>query len=272
MIRRNSTLLGIWRVYMVVLTSSAAIGMVSGCVSQSTFTRIEQASKSYNAGDYTNAYKLAAVIARSYSNQHRDTAAYIAGNSAQKLGDLGNAERYLRQASFSTDKQLAGEAAASLGLVYAQLGQYDVSAKTLLRAAEMLEGEDKAKAFFYAAVSLQKLGRWAQARTNLILARASSDEPSFRQQINDQLSVTGYTLQVGAFRDDTNAQRVAKAMTQKSLGLQIGSPRLVTGADQFGRVLTLVQVGEFATFNSAMHARDRFADSNIIIVPLASKN
>ncbi len=253
----------------VVLLAVVVTLMVGGCASQPEATRIEVASNAYHAGDYSVAYRYASSIAKSSSDRDRYTAAYIAGNSAQKLGDLANAEKYLKQASFSSDRRLAGDAAASLGLVYAQLGDYDISAKTLLRAADLLDGEDKAKAYFYAGVSLQKLGRWAQARTTLVLARQTSDDPAFCRQVDDQLAVTGYTLQVGAFRNAANARQAAEAVMSKCRDLQLAMPRLVSDNDRFGRDLTLVQVGEFATYYSALRVRGRFADSSIIIVPLA---
>jgi tetratricopeptide (TPR) repeat protein len=232
---------------------------------------ISTLTDTYNQGNYAAAYEDGARLARSNSAVQRDNAAYIAGLSAQKLGRLKDAETYLRQAAASRDAQLAGDALASLGLVYAESARHDLAARELLRAADKLtDSHQRANAFLYAAISQQKLGQWAQAKTNLVLARNANPDPAFQRRIAEQLTVNGYALQTGAFSEPDNARRAAQQLASKAKSLRLGTPRLVQTVNRAGQSLTAVQVGEFATFAAAQDARDRLGGS-AIIVPLAER-
>src|SRR5690606_2938087 len=112
------------------------------------------------------------------------------------------------------------------------------------------------------------LGRFAQARTSLSLARAASSDPAFQAQVNLELNTTGYTLQLGAFRESDNARNLAEDIAERTISLQLGAPRVIEAEDPTGGHLQLVQVGQFSTFASARAARDKLDRRDIIIVPL----
>ena len=231
-----------------------------------------EASAAYERGDFTEAFDKGKSVARYGERVNRPVAAYIAGMSARRLGDDANALRFLRQAATTTgDTDLAADAWATLGILYSERGEYSNAAHALLRAAERYTGEDQARAYFHAAIAQQKLGRWPQARTNLILARAQSDEPGFWQRVTEQLNVTGYTIQTGAFRERANARRAAEDLARRARTLGLPQPRLVDSTDTRGSRVTLVQVGEFATFASARATRDRLGAIAAVIVPLAGE-
>src|SRR5690606_32472204 len=195
----------------------------------------------YDAGRYEQAYQQAARLSTTNS-PHATTAAYIAGMSAVQLERLQSASRYLQVAAQSDDPQLATDAKATLGLVYARLNRHDLAARTLVEAAGRLSGQDRANAYYYAALSEQKLGRWPQARTNLTLARAHSREDTFRQRVEEQLNVTGFTIQIGAFGSEDNAQKAAADVAQQAGTLRIGTPRIQQAATSEGQTMLLVQV------------------------------
>src|SRR5690606_25084598 len=159
----------------------ALLTLLPGCQRQLRPGQVADASAAYQAGQYQRAYRQAAAVASTAGAPNRDQAALVAGLAAQQLNDWDAAERYLLQAAFSDDPLVAGDALASLGLAYAKREQYGKSAQALLKAAPRLQGQDRANAYFYAAIAQQKLGQWAQARTNFVLARNASSDPSFRQ-------------------------------------------------------------------------------------------
>jgi len=232
--------------------------------------QVSQATQAYDQGDYAQAYRIGASVAQRGEVSQRDLAAYIAGLSARQLGDTSNATSYLKQASRSFDRDLAADASATLGTLLAEQGNFSDAARYLLRAAELYRGEDRARAYFHAAIAQQKLGRWPQARTNLILARGSSSDPAFWQQVSQQLNVTGYTIQTGAFRSADNAQNAAQDAAQRASVIGLAGPRMVSATNERGLSVTLVQVGEFATFSSAVRYRNEIGLTNAVIVPLAS--
>ena len=250
---------------------TGAVLLAAGCAATAPRGGADEPFDAYRRHDYAQAYRTGAAMASSGNAAQRDAGAFVAGLSAQKLGDHHNAERYLRRASASTDRGLAADALAQLGLVHAELSQYDLSAGALLEAAVILSGQDRANAYFYGAVAQQKLGRWSQARNNLYLARYASHDPDFHRRVSDQLGITGYTVQIGAYHVQDNAQRKAQQVAQRAIGQRLGAPRLVTGRDRYGRPLTYVQVGEFARFQSARQARKLLGDYSAIIVPLEGR-
>ena len=223
----------------------------------------------YNRGEYRAAYRAASSASRRGSTADRAEAAYVAGLAAERIGDPAVAVRYLRRAAETGPADLAADANASLGLALHRLGRYDESARRLYAAAEHLSGEDRARAYFHAGLSLQKLNRWPQARTALLLARDGTRDAAFRGQVERQLAVTGYTVQLGAFADVANARRQAEAIAARARAARLGAPRLVT-ADEAGRTLTLVHVGRFTSYAAAQQAREALGDE-AIVVPLAGR-
>lgn len=230
---------------------------------------LDDATRSYERGDFAKAFTQGRAVANFGRGLDADQGAYIAGLAARRLGDDANAVEFLREAARSPDDRLAADAAATLGILYSESGRFADASHELLRAAERYRGEDRAQAYFHAAIAQQKLGRWPQARTNLILARASSDAPAFWQQIEEQLRVTGYTIQTGAFRSDDNAERAAAGLASTAAELGLPGPRLIDSTDTRGGRVTLVQVGEFATFDSARAFSRRLGAGDAVIVPLA---
>jgi len=201
----------------------------------------------------------------------RELAAYIGGLAAQKQGDLAEAERLLRIASLSADTHIANDAAISLGLAFSEMGKHGDAAFVLQRTADRLTGEDRAKAYFYAGIAQQKVGRWGQARTSLVLARAASQGPKLWQAVNEQLQVTGYTLQLGAYRNPTYARSAVQNHAARLTALGIGPAQLVRGRDSQGREVTFVQAGRFHLFQQAARAKASLGTVDSIIVPLKKR-
>ncbi|MFP4144732.1 MAG: SPOR domain-containing protein [Phycisphaeraceae bacterium] len=240
--------------------------LAAGCEATPTAADGPGYGELYRQGDHARAYQAAAEAAAWSSGRSRDTANYVAGLSAHHLGRLDTAERHLREALGTSDDSLRGDVRAELGLVQHARGNYAQAAAELEEAADQLEGNDKAQAHLFAAISLQKLGRWSSARTHLLLGRASASDPTLRSRIREQLDVTGYTLQLGAFRDRRNARRLAAEVASTVQRLRLGPPRLVTRDG-----LTIVQVGQFTRFETARRMKDRLGRQQAIIVPLAGR-
>lgn len=252
---------------MLALGGVMLLGSV-GCKNiQTTNNSLTEIRTAYLARDYAKAYSLGAWASRG-EGQASQQGAYMAGMSAYKLGKNGEAINYLTQAAQSSDKGMAGDALATVGLIYAQQNNHRAAANSFINAASRLEGQAKANAYFYAAVSEQKIGRWADARAHLSLARNESSDQAFKQQVDDQFSVTGYSLQVGAFSDTANANKVASEWITKAKDFRIGQPRLVTQTTADGKTVTAVQIGQFSSYATALMARQELADQSIIVVPL----
>jgi len=226
---------------------------------------VEDATALYQQGDYQNAYDIAAPIARDRYRDDHNEAAYIAGLSAQGLGNLRQADNMLSRALESPDPSLATDAADALGLVYSQQGRYAEAQEKLIWAAERLQGERQARAYYYAAIAQQKLGQWSQARTTLVIARGMTDNPALRSQIEQQINVTGWTLQIGAFTDRERARTQAESIARTTSDMRLGLPRLVDGTSASGTPVTFVYVGQFTSYQSATRYRDAMGTPGVII-------
>lgn len=234
-------------------------------IDMASASSIEELTSLYAQGDYRTAYDLGKQIAFDRFRNDRYEAAYIAGLSAEKLGDLRSADKMLNKALASPDETLAVDAADALGLVYSRQGRYTEAQRQLLWAAERLKGERQAKAYYYGGIAQQKMDYWSQARTTLILARGLSRDAALRAQIDQQISVTGWTLQLGAFTDAERARTQAEEVAATARDMKLGLPRLVTGTSGEGTPVTFVHIGQFTSYQSATRYRDALGKPGVII-------
>jgi tetratricopeptide (TPR) repeat protein len=265
-----------WRSGPAALLALALAWSVGGCANTvqtvqefRTVPTVEAAQAAYDRGDSAQAYDTASRLAQA-GGRRSDEAAYLAGMAAQRMGSLNNAARHFQIAARSTNQALSADALASLGLIYDRQGRYQLAAQTLLSAAEKLHGQDRAQAYFHAAVAQQRIGQWPAARTSLALAQSHSRDEAFRQQVQQQLDVTGYTIQLGAFADAGNAAVAAQRVAAQAAELGIGDPVLVP-AQRNGQSLTLVQVGRFHSFYTAEVFRTRLVGQEAIVAPLTTQ-
>ena len=241
---------------------------VIGCEATQGPSPTDQAQTHYQRGDYARAQTSAARAAATAGGSQRDLANYMAGMSAYKLDNFSLAERYLRVAAGSRDEAMAADAQSTLGLIYSQQGRYSQAAQMFQYSAKHQSGEDRAQAYFYAGIALQKLGRWPQARTSLLLAKKNTRDAHLTQRINTQLAVTGYTVQVGAFTSRANADKAAAQYAAKAAQAKLGTVLVVPSTGTNGRSVNLVQVGRYATFSAASSARQKLGDAGALVVPL----
>ena len=256
---------GLWSHLPVTM---AAMGLVvasalGGCRSNEPLPTVDEANAAYRSGDYVTAFRTGKAVA-AQTSLDSDEGAYVAGLAAGELGDTKRAVKYLKQAADGYDATLAADAGLMLGLAYSGLEQYADAADALLDAAPVLTGEERAKAYYYAAVAQQRLGRWAPARDALILAKASSQDPGFRQQVEDQLSVDGYTLELGSFNSPTEAQDEADRLLPVTQAANVAPPRVLANPARPGELV--VHVGHFSTYRSAGTYRDRMGLPDAFIV------
>ena len=242
---------------------------LAGCGSSGPIASLADANSAYDRGDYEQAYAFASTIASAEPSLDSQEAAYVAGLAAWELDRTDKAVKYFKKAVDGLDHEMAADAGVMLGLAYSKQEKYDLAAESLLEAAPELTGEDRARAYFYAGVAQQKLGRWAYARDNFTLARAASSDPAFRDEVDGQLAVTGYTLEIGSFSDGAAAQSAADNLTESAQELNLGEPRLLPNPTRPGQML--VHVGRFSTYDSAASFRERLGMPGAFIVPIAAE-
>jgi len=233
------------------------LGLVaSGCAHP-----LDAARSAYVSGDYARAYVLASQKSEG-AVEHRQEAYYIAGMAANLLQEEGDAQRHLTAASRPANNEIAGRAAAQLGLIYHRQGRLERAVPHLAAAAPLLHGEDRANAYLQTAVIEQKLGRWSTASANLEQARRLARRRETQQRIAHHARYRAFTVQLGAFTIEANARRAAALAARRSGKL---SPAVVIATGDDGGRLYLVQIGQFRDVASAALIRRRFGGDAIVV-------
>lgn len=226
------------------------------------------ARQAYDGGNYRDSYRAASRIVDYGGSAPDPEAAYLAGASAYRLRQLGDAERYLKLAIQGGSRQQVGVAMAMLGLVYTERGAFSEASRALVSAGERLQGMDRANAYYYAARAEHRLGRYATARTYLALARQATGDEAFRDRITQLLGATGYTLQLGPFERITTARAVAQELAARTEPLAIGLPVLAQLTNPDGSRGYFVQLGQFSSYTIAAGKRAAIGRDDIAIVEL----
>lgn len=235
--------------------------LAAGCAS----TPLDAASNAYSSGDYGRAYALAQARVAGSPALQRQEAHYIAGMAAHQLNDGADAVRHLRAATQSDSNEVAGRAAAQLGLIYDGQGRFDRAIVQFRKACPLLRGEDQARAYLQMAVTQQKLGQWSAAAANLEQARRTARRRSTMDRIASHVRYRGFAVQIGAFAIESNARRSAAMVAGRTRSMQLGPPRLVRATGNDGRQLFLVQIGDFRDFQRAALIRRRFGPDAVVV-------
>jgi tetratricopeptide (TPR) repeat protein len=227
----------------------------------------------YQAGDYSRAYREASAEASSgpSSGGQRDMARFVAGMSAYQLGRADEAMRHLGQVSDHDEASIAGPANATLGLILARRSEHERAIEHFRKAVKNLKGADTAQAYYHMGLSEQKLGRWSSARLHMQRALKVSNDAAFREKVRQRLKASAFTVQLGAFSDRENAERMARKIRSKAESANLGAPRVVPSRSNSGKRLYLVQVGRFKSEAEAKRAMRRLNRTEGIIAPLVEK-
>lgn len=244
-----------------LMLAAVLLGLVGCAGSGSRASYVE----SYEQGRYDRASVDAIRVVRDPGAPDRELARLTAGLSAHALGKDDEATVWLRPLTTSANDAVAGKALATLGLISLGDGEDRTAAKSLSRAAGKLRGNDSARAAMFAGDAYANLGSFDAARLQYRLAQASAKDSALKSEIMSRLG-DGFTLQVGAFANRSNAERSRKQLEQNRLFESLGSPVVLERTDDRGARLFLVQVGRFTTQRDARAAQLRTGIGGIVTI------
>ncbi len=219
----------------------------------------------YNQGQYAEALREADQASQTTRPPASDHAALIAGMSAYELKKYPEAERWLRPASRSTDREIAGRALATLGLVNVARERYSTAAIDFSSAGRRLTADEAARAHFLAGECYSILGRLDAAQRAYALAGSLAKDASTRSRAANRMTATGYTLQIGAFSNRANADRTAATGAARAAAAALPAPAIVATPDATGRTIYLVQIGRFTTKEDAAIAKSKLQGDAVIV-------
>lgn len=248
----------------------------------------------YNAGSFSEAQDAAGAVAKAASGSEKERAQLIAGLAANARDRDYEAEPYLRPLLESSDQSISGRAGAGMGLIAQRAGKHARAVELFTDSARKTEGAQAARAWLYAGDSYRSLGEDAKSReayakasslatsdaSLLALIESRKAPPSvvvgptirggaFAPNGTKQTGQPGagslgkFTLQVGAFGSRQRAQATADKLLQLTTGLGLGTPRVIDTSVK-GRAVTVVQIGRFATQESAENARRRVGSGSFV--------
>jgi len=226
----------------------AAVG--AGCASRPS-DPLTAAGDAYRSAEYGRAATLARRAGEGASGAARDRANYLEGIALLQLGRIDDAAPLLFAASGSTDASVAADARITLGTAEIRRGDLVSAGRAYRRAAEVLEGSDKARA---AAIAERCFARAKSADPFPSREAASSarDGSGAGSGTGRETGVVApgpagvrFAIQAGAFSDERRADEVAATLASRVAGLGIGSPRVFAKRRTDGSTVHVVQVGSF---------------------------
>lgn len=241
----------------------AVFVLIAGCESApKTGGRLEGALQHYDSQRYNLAHQEAVEALRStgVSAQEREQAAYVAGMSAFRMGDMDEAELRFNAVLSTSDRAMLGSAQAMMGQIRLEQNRASEAAVFFERAQLSLAGEDARQARRYAAMAKYESGD--------ITAMQRWYDEAGRAGSTGATSTSGFTLQVGAFQDRRRAEQAATDVTESTRRFGYGRVHIRQSADSRGRTLYLVQLGQFPTRQAATSARATIGRLDYIVTAL----
>ncbi len=227
----------------------------------------------FRSGQYGRAYEVASAQSQRTRGYESDRAALYAGMSAHALDRNTDAVRWLTTVVNSGDREISGNAAATLGLIAQENGDHARAIELLDKAGDKLSGDESARAMMYAGDSMMRLGQRDQAQKTWEAAREKVvADVGLRVMIGDRLAgqgppfrsggttagtgstpsgVGGFTVQAGAFSNRRTADTTAARLNS------IAPARVVTITSSKGQPLHAVRLGRFRTRAEADQVRVR---------------
>ncbi len=243
---------------------------------------IGEALSAYEGGSYQQSLTLASS-ANENARTTKDSleSAYIAGMSAYRLGRHQEAVQWLEEPARSDDRWMAGQASVTLGSSLLELRRTSEAARSFVRAAERLDGEEARKARLAAANAYRELGDRRASDEQFRLANVTPPQsgpsgssgsagaggsPGRAPVASSGASDVGpFVLQAGAFKDRAKADKRAAEVRAAASRAGLGDPKVLSKSGPDGGTLYVVQFGRFADRRSADASLGRLGLTGVVV-------
>lgn len=259
-------------------TEKGPEGSSLSAVRMASSRELASAVEDYREARYQQAFDRARTLARASQPPLREQAAWVAGLAAYQMGNLDEAELQFMTAARSEEPRLRTDTKIMMGDIRVLQNRWFDAARFYREAVDGLVGEERSRVLGYAEVSAARAHERAaglastgvagshggsggaaaapgQGASGLTAARGASRAGS------DGL----LTLQAGAFQSEQNARRRANEIAPQARSAGLGDPRVVHIRDASGREYWTVQVGSFASRESAESAKARMRSIELFV-------
>lgn len=177
---------------------------------------------------YDEAYRGFIAFTSRHPQSRRLGEAYLyAGMSAEKKGDRQNAIRCFEYAAREPDRKVSARAALEMGEWHMEGEGFADAAGHFRNAGRLAADEEtRAEAMLMTGISLQKGGMFEEARSVLHACALNKFSRKYADQARYRLAMEShFTVQVGAFLDEKNAQAKMKALAAAGINAEMRSPK-----------------------------------------------
>ncbi len=246
------------RAVAAVVVAVAPLALAGCTATQPGRVTLESALGDYHAQRFSRAQEQADAVSVGRDGTLRGRAEYLAGLSAYKLGNHDEAGRRLTAAVATLHGEEAAKARAAMGLLELARNRPAPAAEDFAAAWPGLAGEDARQAALFAAHAYEQAGDEAAA-AEWTRSRPRPDQRS------PSTPGSGFTIQVGAFRERLRAERAAVDAARITHDMGLAPVRIVTRNNGHGGVLYVVQMGSFGTRTEASTVRQRVGKLQYIV-------
>ena len=232
-----------------------ALTVCVGCTGQLTPQAkklLESSWASYKAGDdAATIEKLNGFLEANAKSPQADEAYYLRGLARHRRKELDGAKADLQTAfDRSKDKQLRAKAAVALGELAFEADDMALAENMYRRALSEAEADKEPadQAYYRLGCVLQRQGRWEQADAQFDRLDYLFPKSELAKLAGRKIRCTAWTHQAGSFSDKSRADAEAKRLKERNL------PAESKSIAQDGRLVHVVQVGRFATYEQAAAA------------------
>ena len=233
---------------------------ITGCnTPQGTSSAISLASAQYESGKFDQARRVAQPLLTSTSPES-DQAAWIIGLCDYRQKRMQQARKQFRFVASGSDRALSAQARVMLAQIDLADGKPSLCLASLDRAWSNLPQQYRRRASEIGVAAAKTLGdtkaeaQWLD-RMPSAPTRTTPELASLRER---------FTLQLGAYRSKSSAEKLKANIDQSHSGL--GQARIRTRTDRRGDKLYLVQIGSFSTRSAAKAARGRIPGQESVVV------
>lgn len=226
---------------------------------------VASAQDLFNAGRFAEAKSVAESDFRRQSGTARKRAALTAGMSSHALGKTAEARGWLQPLLSDADPEIAGRAAAALGLIAESQHDHAQAATYFDQAARQLHGDDAARAALRAGHAQTELKLWKQAEASYAAALAAAQSPAVRHAIEPYTRPGPFAIQLGLFSSKPNADRKSREVGPRMVRLGLGAPEVAPRKASNGTSGFAVLLGPYVNRYAAVAASEKIGVAAVVV-------
>lgn len=253
------------------LVIAVGLGVPTGCQNRSAgagagaSATVASAEDLYRSGRYAEAKAIAENDFRRRDGVARKRAALTAGLSSHALGKTAEARGWLEPLLSDSDPEIAGRAAAALGIIADTQNDHARAATLFAQAARQLTGDDAARAALRAGHAQTELKQWNEAKASYDAALGAAQTPALRQAIEPYTLPGPFAIQLGLFSSKPNADRKAREVQPQMARLGLGLPQVAPRRAANGTAGFAVLIGRYINRYAAVAASEKIGSTAMVV-------